>query len=138
LPRGKKHDYVNNKVLLEELEKYRKTGNYSELLGKILFTMAERIGRRREFRYYTYLDDMISESVLTCLKYMHNFNPEKNSNAFAYFSTIIFNAFKLAIKKEQKHSKIKDKALHLRLAEIQREIIGETVSLDDYDRPEGA
>ena len=52
---------------------------------------------------------MICEAVLTCIKYMHNFNPDKSKYAFAYISKICFNSFRSYIKKQKKHSEIKDK-----------------------------
>ena len=52
---------------------------------------------------------MIGEAVLTCVKYMHNFDVNKEgANPFAYFSKIIHNAFLNFIAKQKKHSNIKD------------------------------
>jgi len=123
--------HVKNKDLLIEIVKYKETGLFSEELGRMLLLMAKRIGDRREFRGYSYLEDMIAESVTTVLKYVHNFNPEKNTNAFAYVSTIIFNAFRLYLKKEKKHSKIKDKSLSIRELMIQGEVAGNLVSYEE-------
>jgi len=69
----KKVPYVKNKDLLEQVVIYKQTGVYTEELGRMLFLMAKKCGDRREFRGYSYLDDMISSAVLTCLKYLHNF-----------------------------------------------------------------
>ena len=41
---------------------------------------------------------------------MHNYNPEKSTNPFAYFTRIIWNAFIQRIKKEKKETYIKYKS----------------------------
>lgn len=57
---------------------------------------------------YTYKEDFISEAILTVLKYIQNFNPEKTTNAFSYVTQICYHAFINYIKKQKKHSAIKD------------------------------
>ena len=34
-------------------------------------------------------EDMISDGIENCVQYIHNFNPEKSTNPFAYFTQII-------------------------------------------------
>ena len=45
---------------------------------------------------------MISDGIENCLQYVHNFNPEKSDNPFAYFTQIIYYAFLRRIQKEKK------------------------------------
>jgi len=54
---------------------------------------------------------MISDGVENCLVYFHNFDPEKSSNPFGYFTQIIYYAFIRRIQKERKHQYIKYKCL---------------------------
>ena len=42
---------------------------------------------------YTFKDDMVSDGIENCLQYIHNVNPEKSKNPFAYFTQIIYYAF---------------------------------------------
>jgi DNA-directed RNA polymerase specialized sigma24 family protein len=100
-------NYINNRELLEEVKIYLETGIQTEKLGGMLLRLAEKYSEKGSFFGYTYKDDMICEAVLTCIKYMHNYDPEK-SNPFAYFSRIIHNSFLSSISKQKKHSKIKD------------------------------
>ena len=44
-------------------------------------------------------------------RYIHNFNPEKSQNPFAYFTQIIHYAFLRRIQKEKKQLEIKNKIL---------------------------
>ena len=54
---------------------------------------------------------MISDGVENCIQYIHNFNPEKSTNPFAYFTQIIHYAFLRRIQKEKKQLDIKNKIL---------------------------
>lgn len=102
-------NYINNKNLLVELKTYKESGEKTEELGRMLLLLAKRYSDRGSFAGYSWKDDMICEAVLTCLKYMHNFNIEIESpNPFAYFSRIIHNSFLNYISKQKTHSKIKD------------------------------
>lgn len=102
-------NYINNESLLNELRKSQESGIKTEELGKMLLLLAKRYSDRGSFVGYTWKDDMICEAVLTCLKYMHNFDVTiENPNPFAYFSRIIHNSFLNYISKQKKHSSIKD------------------------------
>jgi len=102
--------YVKNSDLLPHIYEYRETGKVSEELGGYIFKIAYNYANKGSFYSYTWKEDMVSEAVLTCIKYMYNFDPmaQRRPNPFAYFTTIIHNAFLNYIKKQKKHSKIKD------------------------------
>ena len=55
-------------------------------------------------------EDMISDGIENCVQYIHNFDPEKSSNPFAYFTQIIHFAFLRRIMKEKKQLYVKYKA----------------------------
>ena len=44
---------------------------------------------------------MICDGIENCVQYIENFNPEKSSNPFAYFTQIIYYAFLRRIQKEK-------------------------------------
>ena len=50
---------------------------------------------------------MICDGIENCVQYIENFNPEKSSNPFAYFTQIIYYAFLRRIQKEKDNSKSK-------------------------------
>ena len=50
----------------------------------------------------TYKDDMIGDAIENCIRYVKNFDIDKNRNAFGYVSTIAYYAFVRRIKKENK------------------------------------
>ena len=106
--------YVTNEGLLPQIYIYRDTGEVTDELGEMLQKIAANFAKQGKFNGYTWKDDMCSEAVLTCILYMHNFNPikYKNPNPFAYFTSIVRNAFLNYIRKQKKHSEIKDWCYH--------------------------
>ena len=87
----------------------------TELFGKMITTMADKIVTRPQFSGYTFKEEMKSLAIEHILKYTWKFDPYKQSelsgqyiSAFAYISTIIFNACIATINKftlEQKKAK---------------------------------
>jgi DNA-directed RNA polymerase specialized sigma24 family protein len=67
---------------------------------------------------------MISDGIENCVQYIHNFNPERSQNPFAYFTQIIHYAFLRRIQKEKKQLEIKNKI-------IERTGFDEVMVIDD-------
>lgn len=105
----KEMNYLNNEKLLIELKKYIKKGIQTEELGRMFLLLARRYSSKGSFAGYSWREDMVCEAVLTCLKYMHNFDVGVESpNPFAYFSKVIHNSFLNYNSKQKEHSAIKD------------------------------
>ena len=56
-------------------------------------------------------EDMISDGIENCVQYIHNFDPAKSRNPFAYFTQIIHYAFLRRIQREKRQLEIKNKIL---------------------------
>jgi len=115
-------DYLNNKEFYKLLIDYRKVCDEAaaagedipripEDIGKAFYLIATNTANRGNFIGYTYKDEMISDGIENCLLYIDNFNPEKSSNPFAYFTQIIYYAFIRRIQKEKKQTYVKYKSL---------------------------
>jgi len=100
--------YVNNKEMLEEFRKYKETGKISNELGDMFVKIAVNLSNKPNFIGYTWKEEMIGEAVLTCIKYSKNFDPDKSNNPFGYISRFCYNAFVEYIKKQKRHSSIKE------------------------------
>jgi len=122
MPRKKSEHYVNNKELLEALIVYRaKVANAKEnnlqkpritnYLGECFLKIATHLSYKPNFVNYMFRDDMISDGIENCVQYIHNFDPEKSRNPFAYFTQIIHYAFLRRIQKEKKQLDIKTKII---------------------------
>jgi len=118
-PRAKKH-YVNNKTLYEEMIKYKEATAIASGLGKqkpqipryvgeCLMMICSKLSTKPNFMNYSYRDDMISDGIENCVHAVHNFDPAKSNNPFAYFTQIAWNAFIRRITSEKKQSYIKHK-----------------------------
>ena len=122
LNRKKTEHYVDNKVFLEEMKKYRKKvlsarkrnrkdPPINDYIGECFLKIANHLSYRPNFINYTYKEDMISDGIENCLTYVANFDPEKSNNPFAYFTQIIYYAFIRRIQKEKKQTTIKQKLI---------------------------
>lgn len=100
--------YVTNADLLPEMKKFRETGIASEELGRMLMKIANNLSNSGNFAGYSWKRDMVSEALLTCIKYSKNFDPEKGKNPFAYLTQICRHTFINFTKKQKRHSVIKD------------------------------
>ena len=130
--------YVDNALFLEAMIEYKKQWQISkdndeelpiisEYLGSVFLKIAQRLSFRPNFINYAFKNDMISDGIENCLHYIHNFNPEKSSNPFAYFTQIIYYAFIQRIQKEKKQLYIKYKSMQ------NYEISPEYVEYMNYD-----
>jgi len=83
-------------------------------IGECFLKIANGLSYRPNFINYTYRSEMVSDGIENCLQYIHNFNPEKSTNPFAYFTQIIYYAFLRRIQKEKKQTHIKNKIIENR------------------------
>ena len=117
--------YVDNKVFLqamkdwkEQCEEAEQTGEekprVSNYIGECFLKIANGLSYRANFINYTYRSEMVSDGIENCLQYIHNFDPDKSKNPFAYFTQIIYYAFLRRIQKEKKQTHIKNKIIENR------------------------
>ena len=114
--------YVNNADFLAAITQYRNNviqaeqegkskPQVSNYIGECILKIATHLSYKPNFINYSYRDDMILDGVENCIQYLDNFNPDKSSNPFAYFTQIIYYAFLRRIAKEKKQSYIKGKLI---------------------------
>jgi len=114
--------YVNNKDFLDAIIEYKMavaSAEQSELpkpritryIGECFLKIATHLSYKPNFVNYMFREDMISDGIENCVQYISNFNPEKSSNPFAYFTQIVYFAFLRRIAKEKKQLEIKNKIL---------------------------
>ena len=136
MPKKKSEHYVNNRELLEALIVYRSKveahflklngreptkqdrskrwegkPRITNYLGECFLKIATHLSYKPNFVNYMFRDDMISDGIENCVQYIHNFDPERSQNPFAYFTQIIHYAFLRRIQKEKKQLEIKNKII---------------------------
>ncbi len=134
--RKRSEHYVNNKEFLEALIKYRedveisfirKYGNQPtkddrakswdtkppipRYIGDCFLKIANHLSFKPNFVNYMFKEDMISDGIENSVQYIHNFDPAKSQNPFAYFTQIIHYAFLRRIQREKRQMEIKNKIL---------------------------
>ena len=118
----KKQHYVDNEKFLVVMGDYREKylqakDNDTELpiipdyAGECFLKIAERLSHRPNFINYAFREEMVSDGIENSVMYASNFNPEKSTNPFAYFTQIIYFAFLRRIEKEKKQLYIKYKTM---------------------------
>ncbi len=133
--RKRSEHYVNNKEFLEAICEYKRKvkvaaengepkPRITNYLGECFLKIATHLSYKPNFVNYMFREDMICDGIENCVQYIHNFNPEKSSNPFAYFTQIIHYAFLRRIQKEKKQLDIKTKI-------IERTGYDEVMMIDD-------
>jgi len=118
MPKQKNAHYVDNKkfhqAMIEWKEKCTEAEEAGEekppvtnYIGECFLKIANGLSYRPNFINYTYRSEMVSDGIENCLQYIHNFDPDKSNNPFAYFTQIIYYAFVRRIQKEKKQTNIK-------------------------------
>ena len=92
-------------LLLKIVPKPRIT-NY---IGSCFLKIATHLSYKSNFVNYMYREDMISDGIENCVQYIHNFDPAKSKNPFAYFTQISYFAFLRRIQREKRQLDIKTK-----------------------------
>lgn len=129
-------NYVNNPEFLECIVKYKNDIKEAEecgddkppipnYIGECIYKIATRLASKPNFSGYSYKDDMISDGLENAIQALGNFDPEKSSNPFAYFTQIIWYAFLRRIDKEKKQLYIKHKVVENSV------VLGTAITKDD-------
>ncbi len=106
-----KKNYLNNRDLYDELVKCQQEGQMSDKLGRMFMLLAKKYSTHKYFNQYPYKEDLISTGTLACVNAFQKFDPNKSSNPFAFYSSVVYHAFLQMIKKEYKQKDVKDSIL---------------------------
>ena len=120
MPKAKAEHYVNNKDFLDALIEYRENvaiatakdlpkPRITNYIGSCFLKIATHLSYKSNFVNYMYREDMISDGIENCVQYIHNFDPAKSKNPFAYFTQISYFAFLRRIQREKRQLDIKTK-----------------------------
>ena len=120
--RKRSEHYVNNKEFLAALIKYREDVEIAKIrdktkpvipryIGECFLKIANHLSFKPNFVNYMFKEDMISDGIENCVQYIHNFDPAKSRNPFAYFTQIIHYAFLRRIQREKRQLEIKNKII---------------------------
>ena len=136
--------YIDNKEFYQKISDWKQeydtaistgadTPKVTNYLGECFVKIANHLAYKSNFVNYTFRDEMILDGIENCLTYIHNFDPNKSKNPFAYFTQITYYAFVRRIQKENKHTETKLRYLQsIDLQSLLDEIDGEDMTDRDY------
>jgi hypothetical protein len=110
--------YVNNRDFLDALVVYKKECSLAKengtprpriphYIGECFLKIATHYAFRPNWANYSFKEDLISDAVENMSRYILNFDPEKSTNPFAYFTQITHYAFLRRIKLEKRETEKK-------------------------------
>lgn len=124
-----KNQYVDNKIFYQEMMEYSnkkkeadacgedppRINNY---IGTCIYEIANRLAHKPNFINYPFREEMVGDGIENAIKCLGNFDPEKSTNPFAYFTQVIYYAFLRRIQKEKKNLYIKHKVMEKNIIEF--------------------
>jgi hypothetical protein len=112
-------NFVNNTELLADLKLYKaacreaaakgeENPRIPERIGLKLYKIAEYLSLKHNFIGYSYREELISDGVLVCVKYIDKFDSDKYDNPFSYFLQCCFYAFirRIQLEKKEQYTKM--------------------------------
>lgn len=109
----KKENYVDPKLFYNAMVDFLENRKIDpecpipEFVGECVYKICTKICFMPKFINYHYRDEMQSQGIENCVRYIDRFNPEKGTNAFAYFSSIAYYACIQTINKEKRQMETK-------------------------------
>jgi DNA-directed RNA polymerase specialized sigma subunit len=111
-------NYVDNETVYDAVLKYQESKKVAresgaklpqipEDIGKAIVLICEKMSTRWNFNGYTWREEMVGDGIITALKAIDKFDPEKSKNIFGYLSMIIFRCFVKRIQRENKQTERK-------------------------------
>lgn len=99
--------YVDNVQLYEDIKKWKSTYDQDqkmpESIAVAIIAICEKLVNRYNFSGYSqnWKEDMVADGIYDGIKGLHNFDPERSKNPFAYISQTAYFAFVRRIKTEK-------------------------------------
>ena len=87
----KGNEYVSNPALLKEIIKSKEQDELTNNAIQMFLLMIENIQRRMYYKDPEEKTDCASSAMLDVIMYWRNFNPEKSTNPFAFYTSVITN-----------------------------------------------
>ena len=109
----KNKHYLSNKEMYDEVIKSQDQGYVTDKLARQFYLLAQRYTNHRYFvRMPDHIkEEMVQEGVLYCIKGLDKFDRDKGSNVFAYYTSVLHNAFVQYSKKEYDQKNVKDELM---------------------------
>ena len=88
-------NYVDNTEFYNRLVEWKNSGEEKipDDIAITIMSICKNLAKSGKFSGYSWVEAMIGDAILSCVKFCRNFDPEKSKNPFAFYTQIAYNAF---------------------------------------------
>lgn len=88
-------NYVNNAEFYNRIVEWKNSGDdeIPEDIAATIMMICKNLAKSGKFAGYSWIEAMVGDAILACIKFCRNFDPEKSKNPFAFYTQIAYNSF---------------------------------------------
>ena len=88
-------NYVNNADFYERIVEWKAPGDdkIPDDIAASIMMICKNLAKSGKFAGYSWIEAMVGDAILACIKFCRNFDPEKSKNPFAFYTQIAYNSF---------------------------------------------
>lgn len=88
-------NYVNNAEFYERIVEWKASGDEKipEDIAATIMMICKNLAKSGKFAGYSWIEAMVGDAILSCIKFCRNFDPAKSKNPFAFYTQIAYNSF---------------------------------------------
>ncbi|MGL6051363.1 MAG: hypothetical protein ACRC16_15475 [Aeromonas salmonicida] len=86
-------------------------GSITDKLARMCMLLVDRYSQRANWRRYSYLDEMMGQSLLQLSDMALQFDEAQSNNPFSYYTRVLQNSFTRVLNTEKKMQRAKDEIL---------------------------
>lgn len=88
-------NYVNNAEFYQRIVEWKNSGDdeIPEDIAATIMMICKNLAKSGKFAGYSWIEAMVGDAILACIKFCRNFDPNKSKNPFAFYTQIAYNSF---------------------------------------------
>ena len=88
-------NYVNNAEFYNRIVEWKASGDdkIPDDIAATIMMICKNLAKSGKFAGYSWIEAMVGDAILACIKFCRNFDPEKSKNPFAFYTQIAYNSF---------------------------------------------
>lgn len=97
-------NYVDNTEFYNRIVEWKESGDEEipEDIAATIMMICKNLAKNGKFAGYSWIEAMVGDAILACIKFCRNFDPNKSKNPFAFYTQIAWNSFLKRIEIEKK------------------------------------
>lgn len=88
-------NYVNNAEFYKRIVEWKESGEETipNDIAATIMMICKNLAKSGKFAGYSWIEAMVGDAILSCIKFCRNFDPTKSKNPFAFYTQIAYNSF---------------------------------------------